>query len=170
MDEPSLLLRWAMYHFAGCEAFLLGLGLFCVAQLVWLRSPAGRVRTTTVIASRLGLIWAFAVSAPVPRWLLVVFAISLVGLIVTTRKTPSAEGTANSPAARSRTKAGRWLVVGCALAMILSEISWRLAPRPAKQPQRLLIVADSVTAGLNDGEDTWPQRLPTLGALPRAPK
>lgn len=159
MDEPPLLLRWAMYHFAGCEAFLLGLGLFCVAQLVVLRSPAGRVRTTAVVASRLGLIWAFAVPAPVPRWLLVAFATSLVGLGLTARKTPPTEETADSPATRSRTEAWRWLVVGCALALILSEIPWRLAPRPVERPQRLLVVADSVTAGWNDGEDTWPQRL-----------
>ena len=159
MDEPPLLLRWAMYHFAGCEAFLLGLSFFCVAQLVLLRSPVGRPRMAAVIAARLGLIWAFAVPAPVPRGLLVVFAISLVGLGLAARKTPPTDGTADTPATPYRTEVWRWLVAGCALALILSEIPHRLAPRLVERPHRLLIVADSVTAGLNDGEDTWPQRL-----------
>lgn len=160
MEEPPLLLRWAMFHFAGCEAFLAGLALFCAAQVLLMRQPIGRTRTTAVIAARLGLIWAFAVPAPVPRWLLLSFAASLVGLALAARQASASTASASDKAKMARSLS-RWrcLVVGCAAALILSEVSHRLSPRLSAPPERLLIAADSVTAGLNDGEDTWPQRL-----------
>ncbi|MBC8113121.1 MAG: hypothetical protein H7062_01990 [Candidatus Saccharimonas sp.] len=159
MHEPSLLLRLAMYHFPGGDGYLCGLLLFCLAQLGLIFNRHDRWRRPLTIASRIGLIWSFVLPSPTPRWLLVLFSVSLLWLCLADWRSKSA----NDPVIRSprlqRVRWLSWLAVVCAFAILLCELPYRFSPSVDVSSQRLCVVGDSVTAGLNDGEDTWPQRL-----------
>ena len=159
MQEPSLLLRIAMFHFSGGDGYLCGLLLFCLAQIGLIFNRNDRWRRPLTIASRIGLIWAFVLPSPTPRWLLVLFAASLLWLCIADWRLKSA----SDPSVRSRqvqmARSLSWLVIVLAFLIVLCEVPYRFSPTIEASSYRLCIAADSVTAGLNDGEDTWPQRL-----------
>lgn len=160
MHEPTLLLRLAMFHFPGGFGYLCGLLLFCVAQMGLSGNCSERWRRMLTIASRIGLVWSFLLPSPTPRWLLIVFGVSWLWSCCEEWR----QSFVSDPAVRvSRLQRGRrlrWLVTGCALVIVLFELPYQFSPTVGSvSSYRLSIVADSVTAGLNDGEDTWPQRL-----------
>ena len=160
MQEPTLLLRLAMFHFSGGDGYLCGLLLFCLAQMGLGCNCSERGRRALTIASRIGLVWSFLLPSPTPRWLLIVFGLSLLWFCGEDWRVRFV----SDPAARaSRLRRGRrlrWLVAGCAFVIVLFELPYQFSPTVGSvSSYRLSIVADSVTAGLNDGEDTWPQRL-----------
>ncbi len=160
MQEPSLLLRLAMFHFPGGDSYLCGLLLFCLAQIGLNLNRHDRWHRTLTIASRIGLIWSFVLPSPTPRWLLVLFAASLLWLCFADWRSKSA----NDPVIQShRLQRVGWLrclVAVLAFVIVLWELQYRFSPSAGSvSSYRLCIVGDSVTAGLNDGEDTWPQRL-----------
>ena len=159
VQEPSLLLRLAMFHFPGGDGYLCGLLLFCLAQVGLIFNRHDRWRRPLTIASRIGLIWAFILPSPTPRWLLVLFAASLLWLCLANWRSKSV----SDPVVRShrlqRVRQSSWLVITFTFVIVLGELPYRCSPSVDTSSQRLCIAADSVTAGLNDGEDTWPQRL-----------
>ena len=159
MHEPSLLLRLAMFHFPGGDGYLCGLLLFCLAQVGLIFNRHDRWRRSLTIASRIGLIWAFILPSPTPRWLLVLFAVSLLWLCLEDWRSKSVSDPAIRSPPLQRVRRLSWLVIGCAFAILLCELPYRFSPSVDISSHSLCIVADSVTAGLNDGEDTWPQRL-----------
>ena len=160
MQEPSLLLRLAMFHFPGGDGYLCGLLLLCLAQVGLIFNRHDRWRRPLTIASRIGLIWAFILPSPTPRWLLVLFAASLLWLCLADWRSKSASDPAIRSPQLQRVRWLSWLVIGCALVVVLWELPYRFSPSAGSvSSYRLCVVADSVTAGLNDGEDTWPQRL-----------
>ena len=160
MQEPSLLLRLAMFHFPGGDGYLCGLLLFCLAQVGLIFNRHDRWRRPLTIASRIGLIWAFILPSPTPRWLLVLFAASLLWLCLADWRSKSVSDPAIRSPQLQRVRWLSWLVIGCALVVVLWELPYRFSPSAGSvSSYRLCVVADSVTAGLNDGEDTWPQRL-----------
>jgi acyl-CoA thioesterase I len=165
VNEPSPVLRWAMNHFAGGDAFLFGLGLWCVLQVALVRFSSERFRRILMIASKFSVIWALAIPSPAPRWLLALFVGSLIGLWLTARKARAVSEKRVPTAVLLREGTWRWIACANALALILFEIPFRFSPSLPEPPERLQIVADSVTAGLNDGEDTWPQKLSRDSAL-----
>ena len=160
MHEPTLLLRLAMFHFPGGDGYLCGLLLFCVAQMGLSCNCSERWRRALTIASRIGLVWSFLLPSPTPRWLLILFAASWLWFCGEDWR----QRFVSDPAVRvSRLQRGRrlrWLVASCAFVIVLFELPYQFSPSVGSVSfYRLSIVADSVTAGLNDGEDTWPQRL-----------
>ncbi len=66
MDQPNIFLRWAMYHFAGGDAYLLGLMAFVVAQVALSRTSGAKGRRWLIIGGRISLIWAIADPSPIP--------------------------------------------------------------------------------------------------------
>lgn len=160
MQEPSLLLRLAMFHFPGGDGYLCGLLLFCLAQVGLIFNRHDRWRRPLTIASRIGLIWAFILPSPTPRWLIVLFAASLLWLCLADWRSKSVSDPAIRSPQLQRVRWLSWLVIGCAFVVVLWELPYRFSPSAGSvSSYRLCVVADSVTAGLNDGEDTWPQRL-----------
>ena len=98
MQEPSLLLRLAMFHFPGGDGYLCGLLLFCLAHVGLIFNRQDRWRRPLTIASRIGLIWSFVLPSPTPRWLLVLFAASLLWLCLANWRSKSV----SDPVVRSR--------------------------------------------------------------------
>jgi acyl-CoA thioesterase I len=96
---------------------------------------------------------------PISWWLWVGFAIALLSGLAIFRNQRHAAFNSASAAAPRRDIVHRAVLVACVLVALVQELPYRFfTPPPFKQSQ-FLIVGDSVTAGLNDGEDTWPQRL-----------
>ena len=157
MGEPSIFLRFAMYHFAGGDAYLLGLMGFAVAQIALCRAHGPRMRRWLKIGGRLGLVWAFADCAPVPWVLIGGFVLLLIAAVVTRFRKPAPES-ADATAVR-REKQFRAAFAGLAVVGIACELPDYWFRAPATIVKTLAVVGDSVTAGLNDGEDTWPKQL-----------
>ncbi len=159
MHEQPLLLRWAMYHFPGGDGFLCGLLVAVLAQvgLIFIRHE--RWRRLLVVAFRVGLIWSVAIPSPTPRWLIALFVMSLLWLWLAERQAKSASDAAAQSGSAMLLRRLRWLVVGLMSIAVMCELPYRFAPVVEFSSPRLSIVADSVTAGLNDGENTWPKRL-----------
>jgi len=158
MDEPNGVLRWAMYHFAGGDAYLLGLLTLAVCQAALLRYKGLRIRRWLKIGSGLGLIWSLADPSPLPLWLMAVFLVVLVIRLVDWWRDRKgiAAGTGTEPWHERR---NRMCLVACAVLGIGCEVPHFGFQRPQSTITTLGIIGDSITAGLNDGDDTWPRQL-----------
>lgn len=159
MDEPNPFLRWAMYHFAGGDAFVWGLVGFAVCQFAQTRIQTRSGRRWLTIGARLGLVWAIAVLPPTPLPLLAAL-VGMMGVWVWNqwRNRSVAAEAADGPVPR-RERLLRLSMAGLALAMAGAEVSHFQSPSRLPTVAVLSVVGDSITAGLNDGEDTWPQKL-----------
>jgi acyl-CoA thioesterase I len=157
MPGPPLILRLAMWHFPSGESFMAGMLLFLLAHAGSMFFRKSSHRRSAMLVARLGLIWAFAVLTPTPLWLLVPLLISLLLLWFENRRISSQQ--TQMPSSDVRVTRLRWMVLCLGCATWLFELPYRFDPRLRSESSRLLIVADSITAGLNDGEETWPMRL-----------
>jgi len=158
MAEPNVVLRWAMYHFAGGDAFLCGLLGFGICQLALL-NVQGRCRQCLIIGSRLGLIWAAADPPPVNWLLFVVFVAMLVSWRISQWRSRQSADSADAKLIARRERIFQVCAAGIALIGILSELPYLWFRSPVSTVKTLCVVGDSITAGLNDGEDTWPKQL-----------
>ncbi len=148
-----------MYHFAGGDAFLCGLLGFVICQMSLLVVRGSRGRRALVIGARLGLIWAIADPPPVYLPLIAVFvALLLAWLIRRWRNRKSAES-ADAMRVVRHERPFRICMAGGALIGILCELPHHSFHGPDGTVKTLCVVGDSITAGLNDGEETWPKRL-----------
>jgi acyl-CoA thioesterase-1 len=164
VDEPNIFLRWAMYHFAGGDAYLLGLTAFAAAQVALSRTSSAKGRRWLIIGSRIGLIWAIADPSPIP-WLVIAAFVLLLSIAIAGRLRQ------RQPAASTEATSGkdgnsfRLTLAGLAVVAILCEIPYHFSPRLTAIVKTLAVVGDSVTAGLNDGEETWPKQLARTSTL-----
>ncbi len=145
MEEPTWILRAVTYHFGGGEALPVGLLLLMLAVQgnVW-----GWARSRVVLLALLGCVWWSLSSWPalIPQ---IVLAVSFSYWFI--------RSVWLAPTPREKT----WLhlVLGClVLAALFGEFRASSGSALPESPE-LAIVADSITAGLNDGDDTWPQQL-----------
>ncbi len=159
MEEPNAVLRWAMFHFAGGDAFLCGLLGFVLCQWALLRVRSPRGRRWLTIGTRLGLIWSIAVLSPVPWLLIDLFITLLLSWLVSQWRNRKAAESANATFISRRERVFRLSLAACALIGVLCELPHVRFVRPTSTVKMLCVVGDSITAGLNDGEDTWPRRL-----------
>lgn len=143
MDEPNALLRWVMFHFAGGDALFVA--LLVMALISDLKTFAWRWTLVAVLA----LIWGTLASPAWPLGVLVLFGAAVLGwrLMVHTVHV-------DSPWIPRATRSIRMLCLIAAVSELC--VAWNFNRPPP--PMRLCVIADSVTAGLNDGEFTWPQR------------
>ena len=156
MDEPNFAIRWAMAHFASGDSYLCGLLVFVVCQIALLFVTSLRERRWLVRGNCAALIWTVAVLPPVDLRLAGAFGLLLiVGLVRQwqNRKTTGA-GPVSRPERYLRISLAAVAVVG-----IAAEAQYHFFRPPDTSLTSLCIVGDSVTAGLNDGDDTWPQQL-----------
>ncbi len=147
MDEPTWLLRAVTYHFGSGEALPVGL-------LLWLLAVQGNCwgwsRSRVVLSALLGCVWWSLASWPalVPQSVLIA---GFIGWFI--------RAVCRTPTPRER---GLWpLALGIAvLAALLGEYrATGAGALPRSTNVELAVIADSITAGLNDRDDTWPQQL-----------
>lgn len=161
MEEPNAFIRWTVYIFAGGGGAIFG--ACCLTAVVILvlcrvgRRPVRPLLIGAIITISLMLIACG--SLVVPGWfqcltgvwvLLVLSPFRLRGFKI--------ERTEKSKSVASRKMyfacSSAWLVT--LLALELPHLFWVAPPGSISN---LLVIADSVTAGLNDREDTWPRQL-----------
>jgi acyl-CoA thioesterase I len=153
MDEPSLLLRAATYHFASGQAWWIGLALLLLA--VRTRARGWTPGKVTLIAL-LGLLWV-ALSG----WPSYVMQGLLFAVVIGWFMRPALPAQASLPNA---TRFGQGVIAVIAFA-ILSELPWLLGPWQAPALiKELAVLGDSVTAGLNAEDVTWPRILAESGS------
>ena len=172
MEEPSALIRWVIYLFAGGDVGRLAvitLG-FVTILFVWPRRTL-RLRPvvlglTIVVGSLLSVCSPLAA----PDWFLWLTAVWLVAVIGHLRF--GASNTASSALAeQTKTKGTIWqkaLLMGSVAWLLIAigiELPFLVFRGPLQQINDVLVIGDSVTAGLNDGEDTWPQQLAREAAV-----
>lgn len=156
MDEPNFAIRWAMAHFASGDSYLFGLMIFVVCQIALLFVIGVRVRRWLIRVNCAALIWMVAVVPPVDLRLAGAFGLLLiVGLVSHWR---NRKKTIAGPVSRDE-QCLRISLAAVAVAGIVAEILHHSFRTPGIVLTSLCIVGDSVTAGLNDGDDTWPQQL-----------
>ena len=166
MEEPSALIRWVIFLFAGGDAGRLAaitLGLV-TALFVWPgRTP--RLRPAVFgLTILVGLLLYVCSPLPEPDWFLWLTAVWLGAVIwhlwfcasITAAATSAGETNSN------RTTWQKGLLIGTVIWLLLAigmELPFLAFRGPSHQINDVLVIGDSVTAGLNDGEDTWPQKL-----------
>ncbi|MBX3451381.1 MAG: hypothetical protein KF777_17570 [Planctomycetaceae bacterium] len=153
MSEPPLLMRFVVDHFAGGAAWWWGLGL-ALAFLVLdsrLSTIASSARRWTTIVIGLAFLWAGVAAIPVPvGWY------PAVGCCLIVER-----AAALWPRTSQR---GRLVTCGVAIValagLLLVEIPWVITPVvPRSASPTIGVIGDSVTAGLNEDDITWPRLL-----------
>ena len=144
MEEPSALMRWMMFHFAGGDALFAALLAGAIIS-IWPDTKRSPWRGTLV--TLMTVAWGALSSPAWPLWGM----LAILGIVIAWRF--SVHATSDKSSAR------QWMCMLFQAALLiagLAEISayWRSAPAI---PQRLDVIADSITAGLDDGEITWPR-------------
>ncbi len=147
MDEPSFLLRAVMWHFGSGDAFFVGWGLMFLAIVLRIRGAS--IHRMNLLGL-LGLIWvcltdAFSLQALIQ--LAILFLLLVLTWWLSKRKT-------------TRPRQSLWLVAVMIVAVCGMEVPYHLPIRPtAPEAVSVAIIGDSVTAGLNAGDHTWPRQL-----------
>ncbi|MBL7134257.1 MAG: hypothetical protein ISS78_09175 [Phycisphaerae bacterium] len=129
--------------FAGCALIALG----CAAAAF----DGPRLAVLWRIAMIIGAIFVAISSIPLPIWLYAPWALAVVGALI---------------AATGKPARPRWAraaeVVGLALTIFAAawEVPNVVMPRiPGGHQARIVVIGDSLTAGMNDGTKTWPDLL-----------
>ena len=135
---------------AGGYGFFAGLALFALALYLG-RSSRRLCRIGATLAALFGVILIVVSTTPIFWLWYVVLPISVVLWIVSIRSDRLPD--------RWRSIALRLMLFTIAAGLIL-EVPYFVPPRiPIPAHRRLVILADSITAGVRDGEQTWPMRL-----------
>ena len=171
MDEPNDLIRWTIFVFAGGDAGIWG--ALSIATVVMLSFRPGLARPIRPLyvggVVAFGLIFVACGSTPMPAWfqlttlLWLVLALSKLW-VRTFGVSPSADLPTVTKVSTSHfilfLSPFVWLLTAIAI-----ELPFHLWFAPAEHVSKLLVIGDSVTAGLNDGENTWPRQLSRAAAV-----
>lgn len=163
MEEPTVIVRWVTYLFASGDAGLLGLLVIAlVACQIFSPASVGARRDKLCMSVVIfSVIFVACSSWPAPVWLM---SISLVwvGYLINELRRHKMHNTSEQMAQGFLRRRMRWnfalLVVWIAL-VLWTELPFQRWPVLNDEPHSILVIGDSVTAGLNDGEDTWPRKL-----------
>lgn len=155
VEEPSFLLRAAMWHFGSGDAFFVGWGLFLLASGLSFR---GAKASRTVPMGLLSLVWLALANGATQSvqhfwsaYMVWVAGIVLVCVLVRYWSTP------HKTLQPRESFTG---VAACAAVVCGAELWSELPIGPvAPQAASVAIIGDSVTAGLNAGDHTWPRQL-----------
>jgi acyl-CoA thioesterase-1 len=151
-------MSWFLFLFGSGWAFFLGAGMVLTALAMRPRAPAKWQQTVWNQVARLGLLFALISAVPLSYWLYGVAGVCTIGWMITQN--------AKADRWRVRRETWRWAAAGVWLAMMVYEAPHHFLPRvPQLSDPALYILADSITAGLQDGEDTWPKRLARAHAI-----
>jgi acyl-CoA thioesterase-1 len=165
MDEPNWLIRWTIFVFAGGDGAVAGaIFLFLAAVLHRFpfrqrKVPPFAVGLIAVIGLLLMICGSFVAdpwfSAATVVWLLLVF-----GRWNLWRRAPKLPD--NSVPSRQPLRLRLALLLGSIawlLMLAVIEVAARFPSLRSDPVSTVMVIGDSVTAGLNDGEDTWPRQL-----------
>lgn len=161
MEEPGLVVRWVIFLFAGGDAGIYaGLGVVIISLLSLFHYRRRKTMPALLVVGFIISLMVFACSSvPLPRWFHV-FTGSWILLVFWAWRTRFRGQSGASVAPHSSSQ--RIWTVG-----VLTTISWLAIAvwlelpfhvwiPPTGTVTELLVIGDSVTAGLNDGEETWP--------------
>lgn len=162
MDEPNALIRWTMFHFASGEAFFVGLGLLALAWFVIGQEQSRRRRAWVAILTALGFVWCWLSSTPLTLNMWLAMLLMLVGMCGIVWKLTRLRSTTASLWPHYRVLVPPALLAA-PLVFEFSHQDW--SPPQLGVVERLCVIADSVTAGLNENETTWPQLLADRGKI-----
>jgi hypothetical protein len=135
-----------MFHFAGGDALFVA--LFVLLSITLIEPRWGSAGRWTMLAL-LALIWG-GLSSPAWR----VAALATLFLLVVAWRIVMSSGDGNSRLARCML----WTVRFALLGMAVGEVLMTHAQPPSAAPACICVIGDSVTAGLDRGESTWPRR------------
>jgi acyl-CoA thioesterase-1 len=166
MEEPNVFIRWAIYFFAsGDVGIFAALSIAMTAILGCFRFGAGKLQRKLLNVVVAIAVASFACgSLPMPPWFQWITIAWLIVVLLdwrifgeSKRLTP---GTQRLLRQFSFACSFIWLLI--AISIELPFHHWSI---PAEPISDLLVIGDSVTAGLNDGEDTWPRQLSRASAV-----
>lgn len=165
MEEPNAAIRWTIFVFGGGDAAIASSLVIAVIAVMALRRGRSRPFSPVLFAMAIVIyVLLITCSSPiVPMWFVVATSIWLFCILreLAQRSTEFAAHSSRSAISIPQ-KSPR--------ALFLSSFVWFFtllaiqAPHlfwfPSTQPiSTLLVIGDSITAGLNDNEDTWPRKL-----------
>jgi len=171
MTEPNALIRWTIFVFAGGGAGIFGaFSIAVTAMLIFFPGRKRAIRPFYIAAVlAIGMMFIACGSLPMPiglQFATMIYAIYAISPLRfrTARITPPAIAPdADLPESRPGISSSRWSLFLAPFAWLLTlmaiELPFHLWFVPAEQVSRVMVIGDSVTAGLNDGEDTWPRQL-----------
>ena len=167
MEEPGVLIRGVIFFFAGGDAGIFGaIGIATIA-LLGLRSgglPAVR-RSFIVIAIVVSVLLIVCGSPIVPFWFQIA---TLLWLIAVSRYVAMRKVDVGTESERKKSNVQHLLSLASfawLFTILLFELPIHFRALPADHVSQVLVIGDSVTAGLNDGEDTWPIQLSRAVAI-----
>ncbi|OYW22898.1 MAG: hypothetical protein B7Z55_04105 [Planctomycetales bacterium 12-60-4] len=147
MEEPSWILRAVTYHFGSGDALVVGLLFLMLAAQgnCWNWS-----RSRVALFAVLGWVWIALASWPVLILQVALIVASVYWFVRCVLLSPTA-------ATKSflRTALGLWILT--VLLCAFRESRGFTFAQPAGV--EVAVIGDSITAGLNDGDDTWPRQL-----------
>jgi acyl-CoA thioesterase-1 len=180
MEEPNGLIRCVIYVFSSGTGGLCGmLSIALLLMLGILRFPLEKVRRFVFVVVAISALLMTCGSIPLPGWFFIgasVWMILLGWIWLTSRQTPQAR-LSQLGSRLVLFGAFGWFVIGVLMEAPLHRWQppdqFRPAPKevgtPLESPtprgaipaadSTLMVIGDSVTAGLNDREDTWPRQL-----------
>jgi acyl-CoA thioesterase-1 len=158
MDEPGLLLRSVTFFVASGDAGILGaMGIACVALLHDIRKLSLITNSFIVFSVSAALLVLGA--PPFPIWFQVVTGIWILFVAIDLWNYKRIREISEV----GRTSNKRRIVQIVSMLWILVAMSFELPNHfvslPHEPVTKLLVIGDSVTAGLNNGDDTWPKQL-----------
>ncbi len=160
------LIRVVAFEFAGGDAFFLGLALFMTGPLVATWQDGPRIRAVFRLATICSIVVIAASGTPLPLWFYGAgLLLSILALWPRLNRPEEAAQTATNPVsdakgARRRFRVVTMLLLCWSAAAAAWEFSYRLPPalNDKVQYDALVVIGDSVSAGLNDDEATWPKQ------------
>ena len=165
MEEPNALIRWTIFVFGGGDVALLGALVIAAAVVFSLCSGKSQITRPFAIIRNVavGLILVCCGSPPLPIWFQIATFALLVLVLNELRLPPQASAPDSAVSIRSPRTSHRNILFFSSFAWLLTaaaiELPFHIWTSPTELVLQILVIGDSVTAGLNDGEDTWPKQL-----------
>ena len=165
MQEPNALIRWTIFIFAGGDAGIFGaLSIAAIAILIYYPGRKRQIRPFYIgVVVVFGLMLIACGSLPLPILFQLITMIWMILLLSQVRyRTAQATSPTDQPVV-SKISPNRLVLFLCPIAWLLAltviELPFHFWVVPEGDISNLMVIADSVTAGLNDHDDTWPRQL-----------
>ncbi len=160
MEEPNAFIRWAIYFFASGDVGILAVLSITIAGMLRVSRISARkfVRTVLNIVVTVAVASLACGSFPMPPWFQWITIPWLICMLFHTRIFPLSERLAPTVQRLLQPLSVACSIIWVTIALSI-ELPFHLWTVPKQPVNDLLVIGDSVTAGLNDGEATWPRQL-----------
>lgn len=166
MEEPNALIRWVIYLFGGGDAgmlAILALGLITIRASLAPKCRIARPRNYFAAVFFLVAIVCCA-SPPMPLWLQLASLLVLLGIGI--RQIARRPDTAVCVPSKARRYTSFALLLIWLISVASFQVPYLAWSAPTESYDQILMIGDSITAGLNDGDDTWPRQLARIVNAP----